>query len=260
MDFAKQYGPMAVIAGGSEGVGAAYAMQLARRGLDIALIARKPGRLEETADRVRSAYPEREILTRSVDLSLADAGERIVNLTGDREVGLLIHNAGASNRTGNFVDTDLQFARDLLAVNVGTMMALVHHYGGRMKARGRGGVILLSSFAYLVGNPGLATYSGSKAFSTMFAEALWHELSPSGVHVLAQVLGMTDTPANARSFPAMAGMGDNPEDIAAQGLAALPNGPVFYAGGGGDLAKMLGGMERGEAVRQMYDMGAAFRD
>src|SRR5690606_16709408 len=114
----------------------------------------------------------------------------------DREVGLLIYNAGASNRTGNFVDNDLQFARDLLAVNVTAMMALVHAYGGKMQARGRGGMILLSSFAYLVGNPGLAAYSGSKAFSTLFGEALWHELKPSGVHVLSQVLGMTDTPAN----------------------------------------------------------------
>lgn len=260
MDFAKQYGPMAVISGGSEGVGAAYAMQLAERGLDIALVARKPGPLEETAARIRAACPDREVLTRSVDLSFADAADRILDLTGDREVGLLIHNAGASNRTSNFVDSDLQFAHDLLAVNVGTMMTLVHRYGGQMKVRGRGGVILLSSFAYLVGNPGLAAYSGSKAFSTMFAEALWHELKPSGVHVLAQVLGMTDTPANARNFPGMAGVGDRPEDIASQGLAALPDGPVLYAAGGGDLARMLGGMDRGQAVNQMYDMGAAFRD
>lgn len=260
MNFAKRYGTMAVIAGGSEGVGAAYAMQLAGRGLDLALVARKPGPLEETAQRVRAAYPDREILTRSVDLSHSDAADRILELTGDREVGLLVYNAGASNRTDNFVDSDLQFARDLLAVNVGTMMALVHAYGGQMKVRGRGGIILLSSFAYLVGNPGLAAYSGSKAFSTMFAEALWHELKSADVHVLAQVLGMTDTPANARNFPAMAGVGDKPDDIASQGLAALPDGPVLYAVGGGDLAKMLGGMERRDAVNQMYDMGAAFRD
>lgn len=260
MDFANQYGAMAVIAGGSEGVGAAYAMQLAGRGLDLALVARKPGPLEETAARVREAYPDREVLTRSVDLSHADAADQIRDLTGEREVGLLVYNAGASNRTGNFVDSDLQFARDLLAVNVGTMMALVHAYGGEMKARGRGGVILLSSFAYLVGNPGLAPYSGSKAFSTMFAEALWHELKPFGVHVLAQVLGMTDTPANARNFPTMAGVGDNPDDVASHGLAALQNGPVLYASGGGDLAKMLSGMDRGDAVNRMYDMGAAFRD
>lgn len=260
MDFAKQYGPMAVIAGGSEGVGAAYAMQMADRGLDLALVARKPGPLEETAARIRAAYPHREVLTGSLDLSFADAAKRIAELTGDREVGLLVYNAGASSRTGNFVDSDLQFARDLMAVNVGTMMGLVHHYGKQMKARGRGGVILLGSFAYLVGNPGLAAYSGSKAFSTMFAEALWHELRPSGVHVLAQVLGMTDTPANARNYPGMGGLGDKPEDIAAHGLAALPDGPVLYAAGGGDLAKMLGSMDRGQAVNQMYEMGAAFRD
>ena len=260
MDFAERYGPMAVISGGSEGVGAAYAMQLAKRGLDVALVARKAGPLEETAQRIRAACPDREVLTRPVDLSQADAADGILELTGDREVGLLIHNAGASSRTGNFIDSDLQFARDLLSVNVASMMTLVHGYGGQMKARGRGGIVLLSSFAYLVGNPGLAAYSGSKAFSTLFAEALWHELKPAGVHVLAHVLGMTDTPANARNFPGMAGVGDHPDDIAAQGLAALPDGPVLYAAGGADLAKMLAGMDRGDAVQQMYDMGAAFRD
>jgi uncharacterized protein len=260
MNFAEQYGPMAVIAGGSEGVGTAYAMELAARGLDLALVARKPGPLEETAAQVRAAHPGCEVLTRSVDLASPDAAGQILALTSGREVGMLVYNAGASSRTGDFVDGDFAFARDLLAVNGTTMMALAHGYGGQMKARGRGGMIVMSSFAYLCGNPGLAVYSGSKAFSTTFCEALWHELRPFGVHVLSHVLGMTDTPANARNFPAMGGIGERPDDIAAQGLAALDMGPVLYAGGGGDLAKMLGGMDRSDAVTLMYDMGADFRD
>lgn len=260
MNFAEQYGSMAVIAGGSEGVGAAYAMELARHGLDLALVARKPGPLEETAARVRAAFPEREVLTRPVDLSAPDAAARIVDLTANREVGLLVYNAGASSRTGDFVDGDLEFARNLLAVNATTMMALAHAYGREMKARGRGGMIVMSSFAYLVGNPGLAAYSGSKAFSTLFCEALWHELRPFGVHVLSHVLGMTDTPANARNYPGMGGIGDKPGDIAAQGLAALDKGPVLFATGGEETARMLAAMGRGEAVERMYEMGAAFRD
>lgn len=260
MDFVGRYGPMALIAGGSEGVGAAYALQLAVRGLDIALVARKPGPLEETASRIRAAHPEREVLARSVDLSLPEAAAQVLDLTKAREIGLLVYNAGASARTGNFIEGDAQFPQALAAVNITTMMALAHAYGAPMHARGRGGMVLLSSFAYLVGSPGLAAYSGSKAFVTTFAEALWHELRPNGVHVLAHVLGMTDTPANARNYPQMGGMGENSEDIAAQGLAFLDKGPVLYAAGGSDMAKMLGGMDRGVAVEQMYEAGAAFRE
>ena len=259
MDFAERYGPMAVICGGSEGVGSAYAMELASRGLDVALVARKVGPLEETAQRVRDAFPEREVLARSVDLSAPDAAAQVLDLTGNREVGLLVYNAGASARTGDFVDGDLEFANDLLAVNATTMMALVHALGGAMKKRGRGGIITLSSMACLVGNHGLAVYSGSKAFSTMFAEALWHELRPHGVHVLSHVLGMTDTPANDRNY-GMGGMGDKPEDIVAQGLAALDKGPVLRATGGDETAAWLATMGRAEAVEQMYAAGAAFRE
>ncbi|MCB2047014.1 MAG: SDR family NAD(P)-dependent oxidoreductase [Novosphingobium sp.] len=260
MEFADRYGPMAVIAGGSEGVGAAYAMELAERGLDLALIARNPGPLDATADQVRKAFPERSVLTLTVDLSAPDAADRVVALTAGNEVGLLIYNAGASSRSGNFLDGDLEFPQSLLAVNAATMMALVHAYGRPMKARGRGGIVVMSSMAYLVGNPGLAAYSGSKAFSTLFCEALWHELRPHGVHVLSHVLGMTDTPANARNYPGMGGMGDKPEDIVQQALAALDKGPVLRATGGDETAQYLGSLSRDAAVATMYEMGAAFRD
>jgi short-subunit dehydrogenase len=258
MNFAERYGKMAVIAGGSEGVGAAYAMELAGRGLDVALVARKPGPLEETARQVRAAHPDREVLARSVDLSAPDAAAQVLDLTEGREVGMLVYNAGASSRTGAFIDGDLQFALELAAVNVSTMMALVHAYGEAMKARRRGGIVVMSSGACLVGNPGLAAYSGSKAFSTTFCEALWHELRPHGVHVLSQVLGVTDTPANARNYPQMGGVGDRPQDIALAGLAAIERGPVLYAGGLDEAAGMLAAMDRGQAVEQMHAMGAAF--
>ena len=117
----------------------------------------------------------------------------------------------------------------------------------------------MSSLAALVGNPGLAIYSGAKAFSSVFAEALWHELKPYGVHVLGHVLAMTNTPSIARHYPHMSGLGDAPEDIALQGLAAIEIGPVLRAGGGDMLAKMLSQLERGEAVRRAYEMGAPYR-
>lgn len=258
-DFAKRYGTMAVIAGGSEGVGAAYAQELARRGLDLLLVARNPEPLAAVADTIGHACPGCDVVTLTLDLTGADAADRVVAHTVGREVGLLVYNAGASARSGNFVDGDLDFARRLLALNATTMMTLCHVYGAAMKARGRGGIVTTSSVAALVGTPGQAVYSGAKAFSTLFSEALWHELRPHGVHVLNHLLASTDTPAIARHYPHMAGQGDDPAVIVAQALAAIADGPVLRTAMGDMAAAMLAPMSRRDAVDTMYELGSAYR-
>lgn len=259
MDFAQTYGKMAVIAGGSEGVGSAYASLLASRGIDLALIARKPGPLEETASALRREFPAREILTLSADLTDPQSASRIFALTGGREVGLLIYNAGAGNSTADFVDAPLAIAQKLTALNVTAPTALIHHYGAAMKSRGKGGIVLVGSFAGFVGNPQLAVYSAAKAFSATFAEALWHELKPHGVHVLGHILGSTNTPAVARDFPQMAGMGADPREVAATGLANLSNGPILRAEGGNEFIKMLDPVDRAAAVETASAAGAPYR-
>ena len=79
-EFAAQYGPWAAIAGGSEGVGAAFAHQLAEKGLNIVLLARKPGPLEETAAAVRTAHGV-EVLALALDLSREDMLDAIRSVT-----------------------------------------------------------------------------------------------------------------------------------------------------------------------------------
>ena len=69
MDFHEKYGPTAVIAGGSEGVGASYAQLLAERGLDLVLVARKPEPLAALAATLREQFPSREVVTLSADLT-----------------------------------------------------------------------------------------------------------------------------------------------------------------------------------------------
>ncbi|HEX7321557.1 MAG TPA: SDR family NAD(P)-dependent oxidoreductase, partial [Mycobacterium sp.] len=92
--WVQQYGPWAVIAGGSEGVGAEFAAQLAEAGLNLVLIARKPGPLRATADRCRELGAQvREL---ALDLTLPAGVEEIIRATADLEVGLLIYNAGAN--------------------------------------------------------------------------------------------------------------------------------------------------------------------
>jgi short-subunit dehydrogenase len=177
---------------------------------------------------------------------------------GEREVGLLICNAGSCTTNRDFVDNDLEFAQRLVALNATTPMALTHHFGGAMKARGRGGIILVGSMAALAGSPSLAAYSAAKAFSATFAEAVWHELAPFGVDVLHHQLGSTDTPFIARHFPNAVGRGDAPEAVAKAGLAALSEGPLLRAAGGDAFAGYLATLSRADAVRAAHAANQQF--
>ena len=88
-----KYGPWAVITGASEGVGAEFALRLADEGISSILIARREGPLAELAAKVRAKGVE--CVTACVDLTALDATDKIAAIAGDREVGLLIANAGA---------------------------------------------------------------------------------------------------------------------------------------------------------------------
>src|SRR3954453_19804677 len=101
MDLNK-YGPWALVIGGSEGVGAAFARQLAADGFKLVLVARKPGPLEELAAELRGKGAEVRVL--SADLSKSDVLDRVRTVTDDIEIGLLVYNAGANNTRGNFIE------------------------------------------------------------------------------------------------------------------------------------------------------------
>lgn len=246
----NQYGPWAVIAGGSEGVGAAFADQLAADGFNLLLIARKPGPLEETADKVRAHGVE--VRTLSLDLLATDALAQIRAVTDDVEVGLLIFNAGANSYGHEFVTGDLDGFRGVIGLNILKQLELSHHFGGLMRERGRGGIMLLGSLAGYMGSEHQSIYAASKAFSRVFAESLWLELEPHGVHVVEFILGVTRTPAMVRAglnfdIPGM--IVQEPEDAAREGLEHLTDGPVWVAGGNYPAAVKRSGFPRDKMVK-----------
>ncbi|EME66900.1 MULTISPECIES: SDR family NAD(P)-dependent oxidoreductase [Rhodococcus] len=246
----KQYGPWAVIAGGSEGVGAAFADELSKAGLNLVLIARKPGPLEETAEKVRGNGVE--VRTLALDLLAADAVEQIRQATDDVEVGLLIFNAGANSYGHEFVSGDLDGFRGVITLNIDRQLELSHLFGSKMKERGRGGIMLLGSLAGYMGSEHQSIYAASKAFSRVFAESLWLELAPHGVHVVELVLGVTRTPAMIRAglnfdIPGM--LVAEPEEVAREGLEHLTDGPVWVAGGNYEAAVKRSGFPRDKLVR-----------
>ena len=253
MTDSTQYGPWAVIAGGSEGVGASFADQLADAGINLVLIARKPGPLAETADAVRAKGVE----VRTLELDLLDPGalKAVRAVTDDVEVGLLIFNAGANSYGSEFVTADLDRVQGVIDLNITAQLALTHHFGALMKDRGRGGIVLVGSLAGYMGTADMSIYSAVKAFSRIFAEGLWLELREHGVHVLELILGVTRTPAMARagldfSLPGL--QVSEPEDVAREGLAHLADGPVWIAGGNEAAAAKRSGMDRAELVSRAH--------
>lgn len=241
------YGPWAVIAGGSEGVGAEFAALLAEGGVNLVLIARKPDPLERTAARCR----ELGVQTRTLAIDLVDGVEAVIAATADLEVGLLIYNAGANTCSEEFLDGALADFGRVIDLNVTAMLTLVQHYGRPMRDRRRGGILMVGSMAGYLGSVRHTVYGGVKAFGRIFAESLWLELRDYDVHVLELVLGVTRTPAMERvglNFDVPGMRVAEPADVAREGLEHLAEGPVFVAGGNADDVARRNDPDRAKVV------------
>jgi short-subunit dehydrogenase len=235
MAFREQYGPWAIVAGASEGTGRSFALQLAERGLSLILIA-LDGPLDEVADEARARGVK--VVTARIDLSRPDAMDRIAEAAGEREVGLYVSNAGGDANASRYLDHNVKAWVALAHVNMITTMQACHYFGRRMRARGKGGLLLVNSGGCYGGGSFLVTYNACKAFLLNFGEGLWAELRPHGVDVLSIQLNVTDTP-NLRRILAKTGMPmpaamASPDDVAATALERLPHGPVHNWGAADD--------------------------
>ena len=232
-----QHGPWAVVAGASEGLGAAFARQLCEAGLDVVLVARREAALRALAEALR-ADTGRQVRTVELDLASPDAAAALLRALEGLEVGTLVYNA-AFSPIGPFVDTPLAGALQALDVNVRTLTSVVHALARPMAARGRGAVVLLSSLTAFQGSPFVATYGATKSYILALAEGLWFELRGRGVEVLAVCAGATRTPAFLRAAPAGAPGQLEPEQVAREALAALHRGPLLIPGRFNRLASFL---------------------
>ncbi|MFN2540103.1 MAG: SDR family NAD(P)-dependent oxidoreductase [Mycobacteriales bacterium] len=240
-----RYGPWALITGGSEGVGAAFARQLAEQGVSSVLVARRPEALEQTATEVR----ERGAQVRTVQADLTRGVEDVLRATSDLDLGLLVLNAGANSYGHDFVSGELERHAAVVELNVTAAMSLLHATGARLRARGSGGIVVVGSMAGYIGQERLSVYAAAKAFQRILTEGLWLELRPYGVHVLHLVLGLTRTPAMERAGLRLDGAAD-PEDVAREGLERLPHGPIHHIGGDPRTAQHLTRLPRDQAVAE----------
>lgn len=226
--FRERYGPWALVAGASAGLGEAFARLLAARGLNLLLLARRREALERLAAELGRAHG---VEARAVPLDLArpDLAEAVDRAAAGLELGLLVYNA-AHSVIGPFLERPLEEHLRVLEVNCRGPLALVHRLAGPMARRGRGGVILMTSLAASQGNPLLASYAASKAFELVLAEGLWAELSGAGVDVVACRAGATRTPGFEASRPRRSVPLMEAEAVARGALLALGHGPSTVSG------------------------------
>ncbi|MCQ8242228.1 SDR family NAD(P)-dependent oxidoreductase [Rhizosaccharibacter radicis] len=220
----------ALITGASTGIGAVYADRLARRGHDLILVARDVARLEALAARLRDSSGVRvEVLP----ADLADRAQlaRVVDrVATDETLELLVNNAGISLE-GTLIDTPEATIERLLDVNVRAPALLAGAAVRAFAARGRGGIINLSSVLALAPEMFDGTYSGTKAFVLNLSQGLAKEVGDKGVRVQAVLPGAVRTEIWARS---------------GKDVDAFPADWVMEAGDLVDAALL--GFDRGETV------------
>ena len=226
-NFAKKYGPWALITGGASGIGAEFGRQLAARGLSILIIDIQKELMAAHAKRLREEFGA-DVRTAAIDLAESGFIAKIRRASRGLEIGLLVNNA-ADGTVGMFISTDTAAMDRTVAVNCRAPLLLAREFAPAMAARRRGGVIFLSSASALQVTPLLANYAATKAYNLVLAEALWEELRPLGVDVLALCPGATDTPAFHKSGARIENLNGapfmQPEEVVAEALRALGRTP-----------------------------------
>jgi short-subunit dehydrogenase len=221
--FKQKYGPWALIAGASVGLGAAFASEIAQKGVNIVLVARKPAPLEAKASDLKAKYGV-SVKTVSVDLAAPDMLTKIAAETADLEIGLLVYDT-AYMLIGSFFGHPLEKNLRSVEVNCRGPLTLAYHFGQKMIERKRGGIILMTSLSGMQGAPWLATYGATKAFNIVLAEGLSYEMKAKGVDVLACCAGAIETPNYVSSQPKSLGsFAPKPltvEKVAHEGVAGL---------------------------------------
>ena len=251
-EFRSAYGPWAIVAGAGAGMGAAYARQLADRGLSLLLVDRDPAPIQELAVELTDGS---DVMCRPValDLGSPDAPDTVLSHCESLDVGLFVANAAASY-VGPFPDQDAASFELQLRVNALTPTTIIHGLLPRFEARERSGVIIMSSLSSRRGAPLVATYAATKAYLAVLAESLWDELRDRGVDVLGVLPGSTRTPGWLSSNP-QEGSGTatvmEADEVVEEALDALGHGgPTLVPGQANrDAERFLESLERVEAVK-----------
>jgi short-subunit dehydrogenase len=228
--FKEKYGPWAIVAGASEGLGAAFAEESARRGLNVVLVARSRDKLISLQHALVDRY-KIECRVLAQDLADQDAAAVLDQQTSDVDIGLLIYNAALS-LIGPYLSFPEDLHRATVATNCQSPALCAYLFGKRFKTRGRGGMILMSSLAGFQGSPFIAHYAATKAYTMVLAQGLSREYAADNIDVLACCAGPTGTPGyyRAGNVPGKSLFVMRPQTVARMALDRINRGGIFVPG------------------------------
>lgn len=228
----------ALVTGASDGIGVHFCRELAGRGYNLVLVARREDRLREVGAELNAAFGvDTKVLPCDLAAPLAahDLYEQVCAL-GVR-IDVLVNNAGLLYN-GYFDRIELSKQEDLLAVNVVALTALTHLFSRDMLGRGRGRILNVSSTAAWVGIPQQNVYSASKAYVLSFTLALADELKSRGCGVTATALcpsytatKMLDNPDQGPKLSVPSALVSEPEVVARQGIESCLRGEAMVTPG-----------------------------
>jgi short-subunit dehydrogenase len=187
-------GKTALVTGASGGIGAEIARELARRGHNVVLVARRKPRLEALAEELSGEFGIRAETVAS-DLSKPASRSRIQGRITQLglEVEILINNAGFATGGEPFHEADPERELEQVRVDVEAVVALTSAFLPAMVERGRGAILNVASTAAMQPIPYSAGYSAAKAYVLTFSEAIHQEVRSRGVTVTALAPGPVDT-------------------------------------------------------------------
>jgi uncharacterized protein len=186
-----RFGPWALVTGASSGIGKEFARQIAASGINIVLVARREALLREVGVEFSKRYGV-EHRAVALDVSRDDFIGQLASATADLDIGLVVSNAGTGN-SGEFLTLDRQLHHTTLRISTMAHLDVTHHFGAKLAARKRGGLVLVGAMGAENGVPLMANDGAAKAYIHSLGEALHYEFKRRGVCVTVLAAGFTET-------------------------------------------------------------------
>ena len=233
-DWARAYGPWALVTGASDGIGRAMAQEIARRGVNVILTARRIDQLEALATEIRKRH---SVETRVIPANLAEANApaQLMAASADLDIGLVVACAGFGT-SGSIVATAMADEVEMVDLNCRALLVIAKHAAEVLSARGRGGIVLMSSIVAFQGVRSAANYAATKAYVQVLAEGMSEDLRQAGVDVIASAPGPVASGFAQRARMRM-GRAELPLTVARESLDALGTRRTVRPG---MLSKILG--------------------
>lgn len=199
MNYRSKYGEWALILGATEGIGKAFAIGAAERGMDVVLVGRREEKLKDLGEEISAKYNVKHKVVKA-DFSEADSADLVINETKDLDIGLMSFIA-CLHKLGKLQDSTIEEDLKILQVNVITFTKFMQHFSKLFGDRDRGAIINMSSLTAVTSSPYNSQYGACKAYILKMTEAVAYEFAKTNVDVEVVTAGSTLTPSYLKNLP-----------------------------------------------------------